>query len=115
MRRAWAARQEASVFRRDVETAMTDTEVSSRIKSIIGSVAGIDPQKIADDAGLRTDLNLDSLSLLEISVDVDLAFALNLPDEAYRTVENLPAMVELVQRRRAELAGTSAEAQVVGG
>ena len=95
---------------------MTDAEVLSRIKSIIGSVAGIDPQRIDDEAGLRTSLNLDSLSLLEISVDVDLAFSLNLPDEAYRTVESLPGMVELVQKRRAELNNeTPAEYRVVAG
>jgi acyl carrier protein len=95
---------------------MTDGEVCSRIKSIIGSVAGIDPQRIDDSAGLRSELNLDSLSLLEISVDVDLAFGLNLPDEAYRTIESLPGMVELVQRRRAELAGgTAVETRVGAG
>jgi acyl carrier protein len=84
---------------------MNAAEVRSKIKKIIGSIAGIDPQRIADDATLRGELNLDSLSLLEIGVDVDLAFQLNLPDESYKEIDSLPAMVELVMRRQAELAG----------
>jgi acyl carrier protein len=84
---------------------MTTDEIRSRIKGIIGSVAGIDPRRIEDDAGLRSALNLDSLSLLEISVDVDLAFQLNLPDEAYTEVDSVPGMIDLVLRRRAELDG----------
>jgi acyl carrier protein len=90
---------------------MDAAEVSSRIKKIIGSIAGIDPQRIGDEATLRGDLNLDSLSLLEIGVDVDLAFQLNLPDEAYREIDSLPAMVALVMRRSAELAAPETAAR----
>jgi acyl carrier protein len=90
---------------------MTVADVRSRIKQIIGSIAGIDPQRIGDDATLRGELNLDSLSLLEIGVDVDLAFHLNLPDESYKEIDSLPAMVELVMRRQAELGGAGNGAQ----
>ena len=86
---------------------MNAAEVRSKIKKIIGSIAGIDPQRIGDEATLRGELNLDSLSLLEIGVDVDLAFQLNLPDESYKEIDSLPAMVELVLRRQAELAGAA--------
>ncbi|MDP9122036.1 MAG: phosphopantetheine-binding protein [Acidobacteriota bacterium] len=82
---------------------MEISEVRKKIKQVIASVAGIDAQKIADDAMLREDLDLDSLSLLEIGVDVDLAFALELPDEAYRGIDSVPSMVALVERRLAEL------------
>jgi acyl carrier protein len=86
---------------------MNASEVSNRIKKIIGSIAGIDPQRIGDEATLRGELSLDSLSLLEIGVDVDLAFQLNLPDESYKDIDSLPAMVELVMRRQAELEATA--------
>ena len=82
---------------------MTVADVRSRIKQIIGSIAGIDPQRIGDEATLRGELGLDSLSLLEIGVDVDLAFQLNLPDESYKEIDSLPAMVDLVMRRQADL------------
>jgi acyl carrier protein len=79
-------------------------DIREKIKQIIGSIAGIDPQRIGDAATLRGELGLDSLSLLEIGVDVDLAFQLNLPDESYKEIDSVPAMVELVARRQSELA-----------
>jgi acyl carrier protein len=77
-------------------------EIRSRIKQIIANVAGLDAGKIPDHATLREELNLDSLSLLEIGVDVDFTFKLNLPDERYKEVQSLDDMVDLVVRRFAD-------------
>lgn len=78
------------------------TEIRARVKQIIGNVAGLDPARIGDDAKLRDELKLDSLSLLEIGVDVDLAFKLELPDERYKEIDSIPDMVALVQSRLAD-------------
>jgi len=86
-------------------------EIRTRIKQIIGNVAGLNPARITDDAMLREELKLDSLSLLEIGVDVDLAFKLELPDERYKEIDSIPAMVSLVQARLGELTGQSQAVQ----
>jgi acyl carrier protein len=78
------------------------TEIRARVKQIIAHVAGLDPARIGDEAKLRDELKLDSLSLLEIGVDVDLAFKLELPDEQYKEIDSIPDMVALVQSRLAE-------------
>jgi acyl carrier protein len=78
------------------------TEIRARVKQIIANVAGLDPARIGDEAKLRDELKLDSLSLLEIGVDVDLAFKLELPDEHYKQIDSIPAMVALVQSRLAD-------------
>ena len=82
---------------------MNNAEILDKIKQIIGNIAGLDPKRIGDADSLRDDLKLDSLSLLEIGVDVDLAFKLNLPDERYKEIQTLPQMVSLVQERLGEL------------
>jgi acyl carrier protein len=82
-------------------------EIRSRLKQIIANVAGLDVAKIPDHATLREDLSLDSLSLLEIGVDVDFTFRLNLPDERYKEIQSLDDMVELVVNRLAEPAAGS--------
>jgi acyl carrier protein len=84
------------------------TEIRARVKQIIANVAGLDPARIGDEAKLRDELKLDSLSLLEIGVDVDLAFKLELPDEQYKEIDSIPDMVALVQSR---LADTQHQAQ----
>ncbi|MFP5289107.1 MAG: acyl carrier protein [Thermoanaerobaculia bacterium] len=82
---------------------MEAVEIRGRIKQIIANIAGVDPARIGDDDTFRDDLKLDSLSLLEIGVDVDLAFKLELPDERYKEIDSLPAMVHLVQQRLTEV------------
>ena len=86
-------------------------EIRTRIKQLIAKVAGLDPARIPDDATLRDTLKLDSLSLLEIGVEVDLAFHLELPDERYREIDSLPAMVDLVQQRLGERSEKTAAVQ----
>lgn len=90
-------------------------DITIRIKQIIANVAGLNVARIADDSRLREDLKLDSLSLLEIGVDVDLAFKLELPDERYKEIDSLPAMVDLVQQRLGERSGPAEQAEAVQG
>jgi len=80
---------------------MDRAEIRSRIKEVISNVAGLDSQRIGDHDSWE-ELNLDSLSLLEIGVDVDMAFKLGLPDETYKGIRSLDAMVDLVESRQAE-------------
>lgn len=90
--------------------SIENAEIRNRIKQIIANVAGLSPGRITDDAMLREDLKLDSLSLLEIGVDVDMAFKLELPDERYKEIDSIPAMVELVERRLGERVPQAMEA-----
>jgi len=82
---------------------MGSAEIRAQIKDIISRVTGMDPARIGDDATLRDGLSIDSLSLLEIGVDVDLAFKLGLPDERYKGIDSVPDMVALVEQRLLEL------------
>ena len=83
---------------------MESAKIRAQIKDIIARVTGLDPARIGDDATLRDGLSIDSLSLLEIGVDVDLAFKLGLPDERYKEIDSVPDMASLVEQRLQELA-----------
>jgi acyl carrier protein len=87
---------------------MDRSEIQNKLKQIISQVAGIPVQKIGDADHFRDDLNLDSLSLLEIGVDVDFNFKLNLPDEQYKQMGSVDAMAALIEGRLAELGVTAA-------
>jgi len=93
---------ESSPVTVEAPSAAGAPEIRARIKQIIANVAGLDAAKIPDQASLREDLSLDSLSLLEIGVDVDFTFKLNLPDERYKEIQSLDEMVGLVAHRLAE-------------
>lgn len=75
---------------------MNTEEVRKKIKGIISNVTGIPAGDIADDASYREDLDLDSLSLLEIGVDVDYEFKLGLPEEELQALVTIEDTVQLV-------------------
>lgn len=77
-------------------------EIRQRIKEIIADVANLDADKIDDQASFIEDLQLDSLSLLEIGVDVDYEFKLGVPDERLKQLGTVQDAVDLVQKVLAE-------------
>ena len=84
---------------------MEVAEIYAKIKEIISNVTNIDPEDIGDEASFVEDLNLDSLSLLEIGVDVDYEFKLGVPEERLQELRTVKDTVELVRERaRAEVA-----------
>lgn len=89
----------------------TTDQIRAKIKEVIANVADLDPTGIADDADLRRDLNLDSLSLLEIGVDVDYAFQLGIEDleDRLANLQTLGEVVALVEKLRAERQPAAAE------
>ncbi len=75
---------------------MDVAEIRSKVKQIISNVTNIAPEKIADNAAFIEDLNLDSLSLLEIGVDVDFEFKLGVPEERLQQLRTVQDSVDLV-------------------
>ena len=75
---------------------MDVVEVRAKVKEIIASVTDIDPAEIGDNASFVEDLQLDSLSLLEIGVDVDYEFKLGVPEERLGELRTVQDSVDLV-------------------
>ncbi|HUF79064.1 MAG TPA: acyl carrier protein [Thermoanaerobaculia bacterium] len=77
-------------------------QIKERIKSIIANVTNIDPAEIGDATSFTVELGLDSLSLLEIGVDVDYEFKLELPEERMRGLDSVDQTLALVEERLRE-------------
>lgn len=75
---------------------MEISAIKTRIKELIAGVTEIDPANIADDASFIDDLQLDSLSLLEIGVEVDYEFRLGVPEERLQELATVQDSVNLV-------------------
>jgi acyl carrier protein len=87
---------------------MDSAEIRTKIKKIIGNVINRDPQKIPDDASFIDDLGLDSLSMLEIGVDVDYEFKLGVPEERLQGLRSIQDTVDLIEQVLTEKAGALA-------
>ncbi len=75
---------------------MTTDNITLKVKGIIADVADLDVEEIADDARFIEDLELDSLALLEIGVDVDYEFRLGVSEERLSKLRSIPETVALV-------------------
>lgn len=81
---------------------MESADIRTKVKQIIHQVTNIATDQIGDGQSFTQELGLDSLSLMEIGVDVDYEFQLGLPDEAMRELDSVDDTVALVERRLAE-------------
>jgi acyl carrier protein len=81
---------------------MDPQEITGLIKGFIANAANIDAAKIADNASYKDDLGLDSLTMLEISVDLDSEFDLEIPEEELANIRTIQDSVGLVQKYLAE-------------
>ena len=70
-------------------------EIRAKVKEVIAYVTGLDLSGIPDDATFE-DLDLDSLSLLEIGIDVDEAFQLGVAEERLGELTSISDTVSLV-------------------
>ena len=85
---------------------MDAIQIRAKIKDIIANVANLDATTIADDADFFDDLGLDSLSLLEIGVDLDYEFKLGVPEERLQELRTVQDSVNLVlEQQTAKSAG----------
>src|SRR6056297_3560573 len=73
--------------------------IRTRVKEIIANVTGIPVEEIGDADHLVDDLDLDSLSLMEIGVDVDYEYRLGLPEETLQGIRKVDDAVQLVRRQ----------------
>lgn len=90
---------------------MEVSEIRAKIKEVIADVANLDPEGIGDQARFVEDLALDSLSLLEIGVDIDYLFKLGVPDERLKELRSVEDAVELVvETQAAKATATATEA-----
>jgi acyl carrier protein len=76
----------------------TDT-IRATVKRSISKVTAIPVEKISDSASYVADLGLDSLSILEIAVDVETQFKFQASDEELTSIRTVADTVELVRKR----------------
>lgn len=78
---------------------MDTQEIKATIKQSISRVTGIPAENITDSASYEEDLGLDSLSILEIAVDVESHYKFHASDEELTSIRTVEDTVELVRKR----------------
>jgi acyl carrier protein len=77
---------------------MSDVErIRATIRDSVNRITGIAHADIKDSSNYREDLGLDSLSALEVMVDIEYAFKIKVPEERLQAVQTVQDTINVVQ------------------
>jgi acyl carrier protein len=78
--------------------AMTEQEILSGLGEIIDEIAGVPADQVTPDKSFVDDLDIDSLSMVEIAVAAQDKFGVEIPDDELKNLKTVKDVVAFVQR-----------------
>ncbi|WP_431969983.1 meromycolate extension acyl carrier protein AcpM [Nocardia sp. bgisy134] len=89
--------------------ATTQQEIVAGIAEIVEEVTGIDAAEVVIEKSFVDDLDIDSLSLVEIAVQLEDKYSVKVPDEDLASLRTVGDAVAYVQKMEAEKPQLAAE------
>ncbi|HEY2489391.1 MAG TPA: acyl carrier protein [Streptosporangiaceae bacterium] len=78
--------------------AMTEQEILAGLGEIIDEIAGVPADQVTPDKSFVDDLDIDSLSMVEIAVAAQDRFGVEIPDDELKNLKTVKDVVLFVQR-----------------
>jgi len=78
--------------------AMTEQEILSGLGEIVDEIAGVPADEVTPDKTFVDDLDIDSLSMVEIAVAAQDKFGVEIPDDQLKNLKTVQDVVDFVQR-----------------
>jgi acyl carrier protein len=78
--------------------AVTDQEILSGLAEIIDEIAGVPADEVTPDKNFVDDLDIDSLSMVEIAVAAQDKFGVEIPDEQLKDLKTVQDVVNFVSK-----------------
>jgi acyl carrier protein len=72
-------------------------QIRDTIRESVRRITGIAPADINDSSNYRHDLGLDSLSALEVMVDIEYAFKIKVSEERLQTIQTVQDTIDVVR------------------
>jgi acyl carrier protein len=77
-----------------------NTEILSGFAEIVEEVAGIDPTEVTVDKSFVDDLDIDSLSMVEIAVQAEDKFGVKIPDDQLAELKTVGDAVDYIAKNQ---------------
>jgi acyl carrier protein len=75
----------------------TDADIRQAIQESVHRIAGVSTGDIHDSSAFREDLGLDSLSALEVIVDIEYAYKIRVPPQRLEGVKTVADTIRVVR------------------
>jgi acyl carrier protein len=80
------------------ECTMTDQEILSGLAEIVEEIAGVPADEVTPEKTFVDDLDIDSLSMVEIAVAAQDKFGVEIPDEQLKDLKTVQDVVNFVSK-----------------
>ena len=78
------------------------SEVEAKVKEIIMDKLGTSEDKITPEASFRNDLGADSLSQVELMMELEEVFGIDIEDEEAEKIQTVKQAVDYLEKKLAE-------------
>ena len=75
----------------------TRTEITSGLAEILEEVAGVNPDDVAEETSFTDDLDVDSLSMVEVVVAAEEKFGVKIPDNEVQNLKTVGDAVSYIE------------------
>lgn len=79
---------------------MTDQEILDTLASIVNEIAGVAEADVQLDKSFVDDLDVDSLSMVEISMAAEEKFGVSIPDSELKNLKTVADVVNFVKANK---------------
>ena len=78
--------------------ATAETDIVSGLAEIVEEVTGVKKDEVTPDKNFVDDLDVDSLSMVEIAVQTEDKYGIEIPDERMRGMRTVRDVVDYIKR-----------------
>ncbi len=76
---------------------MTDQDIFERVKKIVAERLSVDESEVTPEASFKDDLGADSLDVVELVMELEDAFGLEISDEEAEKINTVGEVVEYIK------------------
>ena len=73
------------------------SEIESKVKSIIVDKLGVDESEVKPEASFTNDLGADSLDTVELIMEFEKAFGINIPDDQAEKISTVADAISYIE------------------
>ncbi len=73
------------------------SDIASRVKAIIVEKLGVDENEITNDAVFTTDLGADSLDTVELIMEFEKEFDIQIPDDQAEQIQTVGQAIQFIE------------------
>jgi acyl carrier protein len=81
--------------------ALTQEEILADLAEIVEEVAGVDKDEVQMDKSFTGDLDVDSLTMVEVVVAAEEKFSVKIPDDAVKDLSTVGDAVNYIAKNQA--------------